>query len=91
MKKCVVAVVIALVVAIPVTAAATSAVVRLHNGQRVVFGRVGCEANVEAGFRNLLCQRQPRARAKFEVAIFTSGISVYRMGNPEPVYSTPRR
>jgi hypothetical protein len=46
----------------------------------------------DASPRHLLCQRRPRSRARYEVAIYPGSIIVYKMGQPDnPVYVTPRR
>jgi hypothetical protein len=91
MKRIILAISITLIVAIPVTAvAATKAnIFRLKSQDRVVYGKVGCIANYEAYRATLLCQRQPRSRARYEVSISPSAIAVFRMGNPDPIYVTP--
>ena len=53
-----------------------------------VFGKVQCIADVEGGVKSLLCQRRPRSRARYETAIFPS-ILVFRMGNPDPIFTAP--
>jgi hypothetical protein len=73
------------------SAATATRVVSIRDQDVAVFGGVQCIANVEGGHRNLLCQRRPRRTARYEVAIFPSRILVYRMGNPDPIYSTLRR
>jgi hypothetical protein len=89
MKKSVLTALITLLVAVPVTAvAASSDVFRLKSQDRVIYGRVGCTATVEAQ-AILLCQRQPRSRARYEVVISPKSIAVFRVGNPVPIYVTP--
>jgi hypothetical protein len=65
-------------------------VVTLRDQEIAVFGGVHYIANTEAGLRHFLCQRRPRSKARFEAAVFPGGIAVYRMGNPDPIYVTPR-
>ena len=60
--------------------------VYLKSGDVAVFGKVQCIANAEAGARSLLCQRRPRRRARYEVAVSPTSILVFKMGNPDPVY-----
>jgi len=43
----------------------------------------------EGGAPYFLCSRRPRTRARYEVAIWPDGINVFRLGNPDPIYSTP--
>ena len=62
----------------------------LQAGDIAIFGGVQCIANIEGGRKHLLCQRRPRSKARYEVAVFPRSILVYRMGRPDdPVYVTP--
>jgi hypothetical protein len=91
MKRIVLIIVATLLIAVPVTALATTKarIIRLTSQDRVIYGKVGCTANYEAFQSTLLCQRQPRSRAKYEVSIAPGGIAVFRLGNPDPIYVTP--
>jgi hypothetical protein len=63
--------------------------VTLRRGDVAVYGKVRCLATIEAGAPYFLCSGRPRARARYEAAIWPSGINVFRLGNPDPIYSTP--
>ena len=61
----------------------------LHRGDVAVYGKVRCLATIEGGAPYLLCSSRPRTRARYEVAIWPDGVNVFRLGNPDPIYSTP--
>ena len=72
------------------TAAASSArSLTLRRGDIAVYGNVRCLATVESGAPYFLCSRRPRTQARYEAAIWPGGIDVFRIGNPDPIYSTP--
>ncbi len=55
-----------------------------------MFGSVQCIANTEAGAKHFLCSKRPRARSKYDTAIYPGDVVVFRMGNPErPLFATP--
>jgi hypothetical protein len=61
----------------------------LRRGDVALYGNVRCLATIEGGAPYFLCSRRPRTRARYEAAIWPGGINVFRLGNPDPVYSTP--
>jgi hypothetical protein len=69
--------------------AASARTFTLRRGDVAVYGKVRCLATIEAGAPYFLCSGRPRARARYEAAIWPSGIDVLRLGNPDPIYSTP--
>lgn len=72
------------------TSSASSArTITLRTGDVAVYGNLRCLATFEGRTDYFLCSRRPRARARYEAAIRPSGINVFRMGNPDPIYSTP--
>lgn len=58
-------------------------------GDVALYGNLRCLATFEARIGYFLCSRRPRARARYEAAIRPSGINIFRMGNPDPIYTTP--
>jgi hypothetical protein len=69
--------------------AASARTFTLRRGDVAVYGKVRCLATIEGGAPYLLCSSRPRTRARNEVAIWPDGINVFRLGNPDPIYSTP--
>jgi hypothetical protein len=71
------------------TAATPARTFTLRRGDVAVYGKVRCLATIEGGAPYLLCSSRPRTRARYEVAIWPDGVNVFRLGNPDPIYSTP--
>jgi hypothetical protein len=71
------------------TTAAAARTFTFRRGDVAVYGNVRCLATIEGGAPYFLCSRRPRTRARYEVAIWPDGINVFRLGNPDPIYSTP--
>ena len=68
---------------------ARSRTVTLRFGDVAVFGKVQCIATAEARVKHLLCQRRPRRTARYEAAVFPDAIEVFRVGNPDPIFTAP--
>jgi len=67
--------------------ASRSKLVYLRFGDIAIFGGVQCIANSEAQAKHLLCQRRPRATARYEVAVYPRTIQIYKIGNPDAIYA----
>ena len=72
------------------SASSAPRIITLRSQDIAIYGNLRCLANFEARSRTFLCSRRPRSGARYETAIWPNGdIYVFRMGNPDPIYSTP--
>jgi hypothetical protein len=71
------------------SAASRHQTITLRSQDIAVFGSVQCIANVEGRIKHFLCSRRPRARSKYDTAVYANDVIVFRMGNPdEPLFAT---